>query len=116
MADSGFEVWRGGISSDYVRHEPDPHVIITTGKSRLRYPNNDGVQIALRIASKGGGKTRVFLWIDPLEFDSVARAMFEASPLFALATFQKMEKHLKWHTPKQKRERRRSTVKRKSTI
>lgn len=84
-----FEVWRGGISSRYLVPERSPNVRI--GTHRRGREDIDGVEIALQIASKGGGRTRVFLWISPMEFQTLTKAMFEANSLLALASFKNMK-------------------------
>jgi hypothetical protein len=84
------EVWRGGVTSDTAVLEK------TSVSFKAGYPHTQdsrpGISVGFYIASKGGGTTRVDLWIGPAKFAQIAKIMVEVNPIIAGAAFATAQK------------------------
>ena len=90
MADISIDVFRGGLTSDYMSAVDKPDANIHAG-----YPHNGsdrkagGFSISLYLPSKGGGTTKVHTWVPPSMFEKIAMTMIEGSPKEAEKAFLK---------------------------
>ena len=87
---SDAEVWRGGVTSDTAVREKTG-VTIKTGYPHTQ-DSRPGISIEFYLASKGGGITRVDLWIGPAKFAQIAKRMVEINPIIAGAAFASAQK------------------------
>lgn len=82
------EIWRGGLTSDYMEREKVSFVMMHEG-----YPHRQagmkpgGVTISFDIASKGGGSTSIRVWLSPIDFKKFASLMIESAPIEAENAF-----------------------------
>lgn len=93
------EIWRSGITSNYVTQEIRETRVVDGRKVDLPqrpmiFPGsphaNDGragISISATIASKGGGRTNIKCWFGADEFRGIAEAMVKANPSAAKEAF-----------------------------
>lgn len=82
----GSEVWRGGVSIDKIT-SGHAGVTLESGGPSISRRNEKGISFSTSIASKGGGSTRVILYIPASAFREIALALVEASPRAAISSF-----------------------------
>jgi hypothetical protein len=82
------EVWRGGISTRYIKEElsADPTVASGGAHDNDRRP---GMKFRFEMRSKGGGKSKVIVWVTSAAFKQVAAKMMAADPALARKAFLK---------------------------
>lgn len=82
----GSEVWRGGVTIDKIANEHGT-VWVRNGGPTISRRKESGISLSTSIASKGGGFTRVILYVPASAFTELARAIAEASPRAAISSF-----------------------------
>lgn len=73
------EVWRGAHSKDEVSKEKGVYVLVYAGGAHAS-DSRRGLKISFSIASKGGGKTSLSVWMGSSCFEEILGSMIEADP------------------------------------
>lgn len=86
------EVWQGGVSPDWSGRTTFRQVGAHAFEMKASHPlpsgkAQPGLAFAIKHPSKGGGETRVWTWLPPSMFLSVAKMMAKASPAAAEQAF-----------------------------
>jgi len=90
---SGISVWRGGVTSAAVRREFETNAEMRSDWRWAAKGQERGIVISFAIASKGGGRTALQVWVAPSEFKRLARLMTEVDGAAAKTAFQSALKH-----------------------
>lgn len=92
----GAEVWRGGVSVEAITQEKGAEVSIDRGGPTGERFDEDGVHLEFSIPSKGGGHTRIVVFVPSSDFEPLIDAVFRGNRrLAARAATQSMLKRLK---------------------
>ena len=83
------QVWRGGITSGTIKKEKS-FVKIVPGLN-FEYGEKIGIRIKFDIPSKGGGVTKIILWIPPDKFSEIIEYMAIANRDETKLSLQKLE-------------------------
>lgn len=91
MVADWIEVWRKGVTSPYVPTRVRDGVpdIATGHPDRSSSKNRGGITLTGQIPSKGGGTTKVYIWVPPSAYGHLAALMLKGAPEAAEKAFLK---------------------------